>query len=705
MPVAIKVFQPLRPTKEQVIRDIFQRELKVLNDVKDFTHVVRLIDWGTTSEWDGIEKPYAALEWVDGDLRDLLDEKPCEGWDDLAPMVIQILEGLSSIHQAGHAHRDIKPENVLVAQDGTLKIADFGISKAQTRMSQGVTFSGHGTVPYMPPEDYDGNFRLSRDVYAVAATVVVALGARVPASRDDLLAALDSLDLVPTVHAFWSRCLSSDPAERPASAEVALNQLRTIQKERAAHWVGQVDIYLSIAPPASDSVAARMSIDNADTGDFIVEDVGDKPTFARAERQTEALNGRDANDLYMYGNSFRYRLRPDEKQPVFIVIGAAKLPPSTLQTRSEEAWSGVVRIRRVSPLDLMQARADLTKLYEHVDEHERLAAERRTPARDRVTLRTWRQVLEFKRQVEANRGLPLRYRSFRLEGRRVIFDLMAEAGQDVIGQKRLVRGGRMRVLAGEVEDLAGNALSLFVETGTASNLPSSGQLEFDAEASKMAIARQVDAVDAVRFGRSVRTDLIDLLLHPESNRPPISVEIDRYYSSDLDVPKKAAIRSALGSSDIVLVEGPPGTGKTTFIAELVAQFLDRRPDARVLLSSQTHVALDNALDRLRQLRPELELVRLGPTAKIATEVEELRLEKRMEAWRDQIVVACRNFLGDFARQLGIMMPDTTTLDLAAELRQLTNALRDLRSTISVRQAERTALGAQADELQRHASTV
>jgi hypothetical protein len=55
--------------------------------------------------------------------------------------------------------------------------------------------------------------------------------------------------------------------------------------------------------------------------------------------------------------------------------------------------------------------------------------------------------------------------------------------------------------------------------------------------------------------------------------------------------------------------------------------------------------------------------------------------------------------------LGIVMPETTTLDLASELRQLAGSLHDVRSDIGVRQAERTALGAQAEELQGHASRV
>jgi RecA/RadA recombinase len=66
------------------------------------------------------------------------------------------------------------------------------------------------------------------------------------------------------------------------------------------------------------------------------------------------------------------------------------------------------------------------------------------------------------------------------------------------------------------------------------------------------------------------------------------------------------VLKALASEDIFFVQGPPGTGKTTAIVEIILQVIKAKPQARILITSESHVAVDNALDRLaREATPEL----------------------------------------------------------------------------------------------------
>lgn len=116
-----------------------------------------------------------------------------------------------------------------------------------------------------------------------------------------------------------------------------------------------------------------------------------------------------------------------------------------------------------------------------------------------------------------------------------------------------------------------------------------------------------------------------LLLHPQGGLPihprlgqfifqpnlarPISVNIDvrsdrdwqlrhALIEGELNDKQREAVWKALHAEDMVLVQGPPGTGKTTVIAEIIWQALQENPDQRILISSQSHLAVDNALERL-----------------------------------------------------------------------------------------------------------
>ena len=133
-------------------------------------------------------------------------------------------------------------------------------------------------------------------------------------------------------------------------------------------------------------------------------------------------------------------------------------------------------------------------------------------------------------------------------------------------------------------------------------LATSGELTPYLGPTQRAHERQVDAVRRIRDGHSNRPDLRELIVSPETMRQPQFVEPSEWVRADLDPDKRGAVSAALGARDFVIVEGPPGTGKTSMITELVAQYLRRAPKAKILIVSQTHVAVDNALDRLDAAR-------------------------------------------------------------------------------------------------------
>src|SRR5262249_41693581 len=151
-------------------------------------------------------------EFVDGrSAGDLLIENGCLDPSVAAAIVLGAMRGLAAAHAAGIVHRDVKPANILVARDGRVKLADFGVAKlqddpaappAEDRLTQ-LTQPGSaiGTPAYMAPEqarglDVDGK----ADVFALGVTFYELLTARLPykgASTLDTLSMRLSKDPMP----------------------------------------------------------------------------------------------------------------------------------------------------------------------------------------------------------------------------------------------------------------------------------------------------------------------------------------------------------------------------------------------------------------------------------------------------------------------------------------------------------------------------
>lgn len=91
-----------------------------------------------------------------------------------------------------------------------------------------------------------------------------------------------------------------------------------------------------------------------------------------------------------------------------------------------------------------------------------------------------------------------------------------------------------------------------------------------------------------------------------------------------------AVAKAVLAKDLALIQGPPGTGKTTVIAEIIWQEIRKNPDCRILLTSQTNLAVDNALERL-QGQPGIRPVRIGKPNKLEPEGKRYLLSV-MDSW-------------------------------------------------------------------------
>lgn len=185
--------------------------------------------------------PYLAMEYVDGSTlrRRLVEEGPLTVEDALRTTEA-VLEALSVAHRAQLVHRDIKPENVLIASDGRIKVADFGLARAVTEVTSTTTGTVLGTVAYLAPELVARGASDTRtDVYAVGIVLYEMLTGVQPYTgstpiqvayqhvHSDIPAPSGRVDWLPTeVDELVEALAARDPDERPVDAAAALALVR-----------------------------------------------------------------------------------------------------------------------------------------------------------------------------------------------------------------------------------------------------------------------------------------------------------------------------------------------------------------------------------------------------------------------------------------------------------------------------------------------
>ncbi|MCW2753435.1 MAG: protein kinase [Marmoricola sp.] len=190
---------------------------------------------------------FLVMEYVPGrTLRDLIRaEAPMDPGRALA-VIEPVLAALAAAHDAGMIHRDVKPENVLLADDGRVKVADFGLARAVNAETQHTATGGVliGTVSYLSPElVVDGKADARSDVYAAGVLMYEMLTGAKPHQADspiqiaykhvheDIPApSLRAPGLPPYVDALVARATARDRDLRPSDARVLLHQVRRVRQ-------------------------------------------------------------------------------------------------------------------------------------------------------------------------------------------------------------------------------------------------------------------------------------------------------------------------------------------------------------------------------------------------------------------------------------------------------------------------------------------
>ena len=217
---------------------------------------------------------YMVMEYVPGiTLRDLLHDHHRLTVEQTIDIMDAVLAGLQVAHRQGIVHRDIKPENVLLADDGRIKLSDFGLARAATSN----TASGSvllGTIAYLAPELVTkGTADVRSDIYSAGIMMFEMLAGEQPYRGDEPvnIAYRHANDNVPPPSelqadvpqelddlVIWST--ERDPEDRPADAGGMLAALRQAERDIAAGGGTRVPPNSASLPVAPDPSTRLLAV-------------------------------------------------------------------------------------------------------------------------------------------------------------------------------------------------------------------------------------------------------------------------------------------------------------------------------------------------------------------------------------------------------------------------------------------------------------
>lgn len=242
--VAIKILKDEYLTNEEFKRR-FKNESKAIA-VLSHPNIVRVYN---VSFGDRLQ--YIVMEYVDGiTLKEYIEQQGVINWKEAVHFMGQILVALQHAHDKGIVHQDIKPQNIMLLQDGTIKVTDFGIARFSRTDSDTTSENAIGSVHYISPEQARGEMTDDKaDIYSVGVVMYEMLTGKLPFQSDSAVSvALMQLqqdperprNIVPTLplglEQITIRAMQKNPNDRYGSAAEMLMDINEFKRNPAVKF-------------------------------------------------------------------------------------------------------------------------------------------------------------------------------------------------------------------------------------------------------------------------------------------------------------------------------------------------------------------------------------------------------------------------------------------------------------------------------------
>ena len=199
----------------------------------------------------GDKLQYIVMEFIDGiTLKEYIDQQQVLTWKEAVHFTVQILRALEHAHEKGIVHRDIKPQNIMMLEDGTIKVTDFGIARFANSETRTITDKAIGSVHYISPEQARGaETDAKSDIYSVGVMLFEMLTGSLPFESDSAVSvAIMQLQQEPKhpreinntipegLEEITLKAMQKEPIRRYATAAAMLADIDEFKRNPSIHF-------------------------------------------------------------------------------------------------------------------------------------------------------------------------------------------------------------------------------------------------------------------------------------------------------------------------------------------------------------------------------------------------------------------------------------------------------------------------------------
>ena len=605
---------------QAALKEAFNREVEALQFM-DHPHIVRYIDKGEASG-----APFIVMELLPKGIPEWLEARRGDigGWDDLYDYFAKpLISALKYSHEKKIAHRDIKPSNVRFNDKYELKLIDYNICiNTQEDNIEDNTLGSFKTQKYSPdePDWYNSPYR--RDVFGFAAICVEVMARAVNINTDE--------------YQKYSEIFAHPDFDWPDDVTELFKKILNCSHESEYNCI---DLFLSIEKIQLSRYAEQ---DRTSRSEFIPIFISKSVEITRKDLDgytwISSRPGKGNNSFWLYGTKYQYWVTVEDKYGSFdakcLVIHKTIEPdfPNEHENIKQSALE-LNYIYKVNPISGKNF-YNIDRLVNDIRVYEKENNEQSSlgDLGEKIESILNRKLQSIRKAKE--------YKWIEIDGLLSIPELGEAAIKIAETQYVIYTAAGKRLCKVRLKQKSHDLYAYEYIEDQEPKLPNLGLIKEDTDYAKRQYNIGRGAVEKIFESATPNPRLWTILKDPTEARYIESDVVVKYFNENLDSSKKVCVEKFVKSKDFFFVEGPPGTGKTDLIIELLRQQIDSKSSSKILVVSETNVALDNILERLEKLKPKLDYVRIGSTdnKKISPMAQEYLVDKLSNTWKEEIKV-------------------------------------------------------------------